>query len=69
MLAPPLRKILHDTSSPRDLEPKDAGLEALQKWHEERLEKKLRGEYESAVRKLGEVVSLYYKLFFLTFAY
>ncbi|KAG8896504.1 hypothetical protein FRB99_008858 [Tulasnella sp. 403] len=53
---PPLSPPLHNTSSPRDQEPLDTQLEELRKWQQERLERRLRGEYESQVRKLTEVV-------------
>ena len=51
MLHPPL----HSTSSPRDNEPDD--LAKLKKWQEDRIARKLRGEYESAVINLSELVS------------
>ncbi|EPQ53872.1 hypothetical protein GLOTRDRAFT_13105, partial [Gloeophyllum trabeum ATCC 11539] len=50
-LKPPLQK----TSAPRDNEPDE--LEKLKRWQEERLARKLRGEYESAVLRLTEVVN------------
>ncbi|KAG8995249.1 hypothetical protein FRB94_009324 [Tulasnella sp. JGI-2019a] len=50
-LTPPL----HNSSAPRDGEP--SNVEELRKWQEARLERRLRGEYESQVRKLVEVVS------------
>ena len=52
-LSPPLAK----TGAPRDGEPIDKDLERLRKWQEERLERKFRGEYESMVLRLGELVS------------
>lgn len=54
--APPLRPPLANTSAPRDQEPPVADLEKLRKWQEERIARKLRGEYESAVLHLAEVV-------------
>lgn len=54
--APPLRPPLANTSAPRDKEPPEADLEKLRKWQEERIARKLRGEYESAVLHLAEVV-------------
>ena len=56
--APPLRPPLQNSSAPRDKEPDD--LQKLIKWQEERLARKLRGEYESAVLHLSEVVSYYH---------
>lgn len=50
-LTPPLR----NTSAPRDNEPDD--LAKLRKWQEQRIERKMRGEYESAVLHLSELVS------------
>jgi len=38
-------------------EPRENDLEKLKKWQEARLERKLRGEYESAVFNLAELVS------------
>ncbi|KAI0726576.1 surface antigen-domain-containing protein [Fomitopsis betulina] len=55
--APPLRPPLANTSAPRDKEPPEADLEKLRKWQEERIARKLRGEYESAVLHLAEVVN------------
>jgi outer membrane protein insertion porin family len=51
----PLKPPLHSTLSPRDKEPDD--LAKLKKWQEERIARKLRGEYESAVFYLSEIVS------------
>lgn len=51
---PKLRVPLQNTSSPRDNEP--LGLEKLMKWQDERLARRLRGDYESAVMHLSEVV-------------
>jgi outer membrane protein insertion porin family len=50
-LHPPLQRTAHPH------EPKEDDLEKLKKWQEARLERKLRGEYESAVFHLAELVS------------
>jgi outer membrane protein insertion porin family len=55
-IAPPLRPPLQNTSSPRDQEPFADELEKLRAWQEERLARKLRGEYESAVLHLADLV-------------
>jgi len=52
--APPLRPPLANTSAPLDKEPDD--LEKIRKWQEERIARKLRGEYESSVMHLTELV-------------
>lgn len=52
--APPLRPPLANTSSPSEKEPDD--LEKIRKWQEERIARKLRGEYESSVMHLTELV-------------
>ena len=57
--APPLRPPLHDTSSPRDREPNAADIEKYKNWWEERKLRKLRGQYESALVQLSELVSIY----------
>ncbi len=57
LTAPPLKPPLHNTSAPRDMEPTDADLEKLRRWQEERIARKLRGEYQSAVLRLAEIVS------------
>ena len=57
LITPELRPPLRKTASPRDKEP-DVDLEKLRKWQEERIARKLRGEYESASLRLAEVVSL-----------
>ncbi|KAG8935261.1 hypothetical protein FRC02_008396 [Tulasnella sp. 418] len=57
VIPPPLRPPFHNTSSPRDKEPIDADIETLLKWQQERLERKLRGEYESSVRHLVDVIN------------
>ena len=55
VMTPDLKRPLHNTAAPRDKEP-DVDLEKLRKWQEERLARKLRGEYESATLRLAEVV-------------
>jgi len=52
-----LKPPLHNSSSPREKEPKE--LEKLRKWQEERIQRRLRGEYESALLHLQEVVSIF----------
>jgi len=54
--APPLRPPLVNTSSPSDKEPEPDDLEKIRKWQEERIARKLRGEYESSVMHLTELV-------------
>ncbi|EIN09167.1 mitochondrial protein [Punctularia strigosozonata HHB-11173 SS5] len=53
--APPLRPPLQSSKVPRENEPDE--YELVRKWHEERLQRKLRGEYESAVMHLADVVN------------
>ena len=55
LTAPPLKPPLHNSAAPRDKEP-DIDLEKLRKWQEERISRKLRGEYEYATMRLAEVV-------------
>ncbi|KAH6900840.1 mitochondrial protein [Coprinopsis sp. MPI-PUGE-AT-0042] len=50
----PLKPPLHNSSAPRDKEPK--GFDKLVQWQEERIARRLRGEYESAVMHLQETV-------------
>ncbi|KAH9922450.1 surface antigen-domain-containing protein [Amylocystis lapponica] len=57
LLAPPLKPPLPNSSAPRDREPDTADVEKLRKWQEERIARKLRGEYESAVVHLAEVIN------------
>ncbi|KAI0938849.1 hypothetical protein AcV5_000440 [Taiwanofungus camphoratus] len=57
LTAPPLKPPLSNSSAPRDKEPDAADLNKLRKWQEERIARKLRGEYESAVLHLAEVVN------------
>ena len=56
LTTPPLKPPLQNTSAPRDQEPDAADLEKLKKWHEERMARKLKGEYETAVFHLAELV-------------
>lgn len=56
LTAPELKPPLHNSAAPRDKEP-EVDLEKLRKWQEERIARKLRGEYESANLRLAEVVS------------
>lgn len=56
LITPELKPPLHNTAAPRDGEP-DVDLQKLLKWQEERIARKLRGEYESATLRLAEVVS------------
>ncbi len=55
LTVPELKPPLQNTSAPRDKEP-EGDLEKLRKWQEDRVTRKLRGEYESAVLHLSEVV-------------
>ncbi|OBZ77902.1 hypothetical protein A0H81_02058 [Grifola frondosa] len=48
---------LSSSVAPREGEPDPADLDKLRKWQEERIARKLRGEYESAVFHLAEVVN------------
>lgn len=52
-----LKPPLANTSEPRDLEPDGADLEKLKRWQEQRMENRLRAEYESAIINLGDLVS------------
>ena len=52
-----LRPPLVNTSSPRDQEPVDKDLDKIRKWQEDRIERKLRGEYESAILHLSQVIN------------
>ena len=54
---PPLKPPLHNSSAPRDGEI-EVDLRKLKQWQEERIARRLRGEYESAVLHLAEVVSM-----------
>ncbi|KAK7683106.1 hypothetical protein QCA50_013779 [Cerrena zonata] len=57
LTTPPLKPPLQNTSAPRDYEPDAKELEKLQKWQEQRMVRKLQGEYESAILHLGQVVN------------
>lgn len=61
LTAPPIRPPLHNTSAPRDKEP--VGIDRLVKWQEERVARRLKGEYESVVMHLSEVVSCSFRRF------
>jgi outer membrane protein insertion porin family len=52
----PLNPPLQNSVSPRQQEPDSDNLDKLMKWQEERIARKLRGEYESAVLHLAELV-------------
>ncbi|KZT10437.1 uncharacterized protein LAESUDRAFT_644455 [Laetiporus sulphureus 93-53] len=54
---PPVKPPLSNSSAPRHQEPSPIDLDKLRKWQEERISRKLRGEYESAVLQLAEVVN------------
>lgn len=56
LLAPPLKPPLQNTSALRDKEPAVADIDKLLKWQEERVARRLRGEYESAVFNLAQLV-------------
>ncbi|EKM56873.1 uncharacterized protein PHACADRAFT_208046 [Phanerochaete carnosa HHB-10118-sp] len=56
LTTPPLRPPLQNTSAPRDGEIM-VDLTKLKKWQEERIARRLRGEYESAVLHLAEVIN------------
>ena len=56
LTVPPIKPPLHNTAAPRDGEI-EVDLTKLKKWQEERIARRLRGEYESAVVHLAEVVS------------
>ena len=52
---PPLSPPLHNSSASRDNEP-DVELQKLKNWQQERMERRLRGEYESIILHLNELV-------------
>ena len=58
----PLKPPLQTSASPRHLEPDPNDIEKLRKWQEDRIARKLRGEYESAVLHLSDLVRLSMKL-------
>ncbi|KAF8962336.1 surface antigen-domain-containing protein [Flammula alnicola] len=53
--SPQLKPPLHNSSAPREKEPKE--LDKLIKWQQDRIARKLRGEYESAILHLSEVIN------------
>lgn len=55
--ARPLRPPLGNTSAPRDAEPESDDVELVLKWQEERIKRKLAGEYESAVVRIAELIN------------
>lgn len=57
LITPQLNPPLKNSASPRDLEPTPQEIEKLRKWQEDRIARKLRGEYESAILHLSQVVS------------
>ncbi|KAF7309495.1 Bac-surface-Ag domain-containing protein [Mycena indigotica] len=54
---PRLHPPLQHSVSPRDLEPDEKDLEKIRQWQEARIEKKLRGEYESTVIQLQDIIN------------
>ncbi|KAK7471006.1 hypothetical protein VKT23_002419 [Stygiomarasmius scandens] len=50
-----LKSPLHNSSSPRDKEPIE--VQKVRKWQEERVAKKLRGDYEHAVMRLSDLLT------------
>lgn len=52
-----IRPPLHRTVHPRDREPDEKDVERVRQWQRERIERRLKGEYETAVVRLGEIVS------------
>lgn len=63
MFSPQLRPPLANTSAPRDSEPLSSEQDVLAKWQEERMQRRLRGEYESQMIRLGELVWFFFLLF------
>lgn len=63
-LAERIRGPLNSTKSTKDHEPPEEELEKIRKWQEERIERKLRGEYESALLHLDGLVSISPKLIY-----
>lgn len=55
---PSLKPPLQSTASPRDNEPYAEDVQKVLKWQEGRIARRLKGEYESAVVHLTEVVSV-----------
>lgn len=56
-MADALKPPLQSTVRPSDREPSQDDLEKVRAWHEERLQRKLRGEYESQQLHLAELVN------------
>jgi len=56
---PSLKLPLHNSAQPRDKEPED--VKKLREWQQQRLERRLRGDYESAVIHLSQVVCLFFR--------
>nr|GAT53484.1 predicted protein [Mycena chlorophos] len=54
-VAPPLRPPLQPSPSPRDFEPED--IEKLRQWQEARLQKQLKGQYQSNMIRLLDVIN------------
>ncbi|KAF9041211.1 surface antigen-domain-containing protein [Panaeolus papilionaceus] len=52
---PQLSPPLHNSSSPRDKEPKE--FNDFKKWREERIQRRLKGEYESYIMHLSELIN------------
>jgi len=55
--SPSLKLPLHNSAQPRDKEPED--VKKLREWQQQRLERRLRGDYESAVIHLSQVVCFF----------
>lgn len=55
-MADSLRPPLQSTVRPSDREPSQDDVEKLRAWHEERLQRRLRDEYESQRLHLAELV-------------
>jgi len=60
---PNLKLPLHNTAQSRDKEPDD--VKKLREWQQQRLERRLRGDYESAVIHLSQVVCSFSEFLFL----
>jgi outer membrane protein insertion porin family len=54
-LAPPL----HNSAQPRDKEPAAEGIDKLLHWQQQRIARRLRGDYESAVIHLSSLVGVF----------
>ncbi|KAJ7054448.1 surface antigen-domain-containing protein [Mycena amicta] len=57
VVVPPLRPPLHRSASPRDLELDEKDLDRIRQWQQARIDKKLRGEYESALIHLQDIIN------------